>query len=82
MARLSRIRYAGPRLAVSNLSISKNLLPIEGKSLEFRAEAFNVFNHVNLGPAELDHRQIQLPGKSRNVQVSMRQMQFALALQF
>ena len=43
------IRLRGPKLVVSNLSISKNLLPLEGKSLEFRAEAFNVFNHVNLG---------------------------------
>ncbi len=67
----------GPRLAVSNLSISKNLLPLEGKSLEFRAEAFNVFNHVNLG---LPNSTIDNfgAGQITNVQVAMRQMQFAL----
>jgi hypothetical protein len=71
----------GPNLAVSNLSLSKNLLPMEGKSLEFRAEAFNVFNHVNLGlPAStIDGSG---PGQITNVQTAMRQMQFALHFQF
>ena len=71
----------GPRLAVSNLSVSKNLLSIEGKSLEFRAEAFNVFNHVNLG---LPNSTIDSLGAAQitNVQVAMRQMQFALHFRF
>lgn len=71
----------GPGLALSNVSLSKNLLPMEGKSLEFRAEAFNVFNHVNLGlPAStIDGSG---PGQITNVQVAMRQMQFALHFQF
>lgn len=71
----------GPKLALSNLSISKNLLPIEGKSLEFRAEAFNVFNHVNLG---LPNSTIDSLGAGQitYVQVPMRQMQFALHLRF
>jgi outer membrane receptor protein involved in Fe transport len=71
----------GPKLVESNLSISKNLLPIEGKSLEFRAEAFNVFNHVNLG---LPNSTIDSLGAGQitYVQVPMRQMQFALHLRF
>jgi hypothetical protein len=71
----------GPRLTVSNLSISKNLLPMEGKSLEFRAEAFNVFNHVNLGNpnSTIDS---DGAGQITNVQVAMRQMQFALHFRF
>lgn len=71
----------GPRLTVSNLSLSKNLLPLEGKSLEFRAEAFNVFNHVNLGNpnSTIDS---DGAGQITNVQVSMRQMQFALHFRF
>ncbi len=71
----------GPKLAVSNLSLSKNLLPLEGKSLEFRAEAFNVFNHVNLGIPNATVDSLGA-GQITNVQVAMRQMQFALHFRF
>ena len=71
----------GPRLAVSNLSVSKNLLPWEGKSLEFRAEAFNVFNHVNLGLPDSTIDNLAA-GQITGVQVPMRQMQFALHFRF
>jgi hypothetical protein len=71
----------GSKLVVSNLSISKNLLPLEGKSLEFRAEVFNVFNHANLG---LPNSTIDSLGAGQitSVQVPMRQMQFALHFRF
>lgn len=71
----------GPRLAVSNLSLSKNLIPSERWSLELRADAFNVFNHVNLGlpNSTIDESNA---GQITNVQVPMRQMQFGLHLQF
>ena len=71
----------GPKLAVSNLSISKNLLPMEGKSLEFRAEAFNVFNHVNLGLPNASVDSLGA-GQITYAQVAMRQMQFALHFRF
>ena len=71
----------GPKLVVSNLSISKNLLPLEGKSLEFRAEAFNVFNHVNLGIPNSTIDSLGA-GQITNVQAAMRQMQFALHFKF
>ena len=71
----------GPGLWVSDLSVSKNLLPIEGKSLEFRAEAFNVFNHVNLGLPNATIDDLGA-GQITNTQVAMRQMQFALHFRF
>jgi hypothetical protein len=77
----TRDSLRGPGLAVSNLSLSKNLLPMEGKSLEFRAEPFNAFNHVNLG---LPNSTIDTfnAGQITNVQVATRQMQFALHFKF
>ena len=71
----------GPKLAVSNISIAKNLLPMEGKSLEFRAEAFNIFNHVNLGLPDSTIDGLGA-GQITYVQAPMRQMQFALHLRF
>jgi hypothetical protein len=77
----SRNSLRGPKLAVSDLSIAKNLLLMEGKSLELRADAFNVFNHVNLG---LPNALIDVPGAGQitTIQAPMRQMQFGLHLQF
>jgi hypothetical protein len=76
-----RDSLSGPNLYVSNMSISKNLLPLESKSLDFRVEAFNVFNHVNLG---IPNSTIDSfgAGQITNVQVAMRQMQVALHFQF
>jgi hypothetical protein len=39
----------GPRLTVFNLSLAKEFLITESKTLELRWENFNAFNHVNLG---------------------------------
>ncbi len=71
----------GPGLAVSNVSLSKNLIPSEKWSLELRAEAFNVFNHVNLG---LPNSTVDTSGAGQitYAQVAMRQMQFGLHLRF
>ncbi|MGI9075563.1 MAG: TonB-dependent receptor domain-containing protein [Bryobacteraceae bacterium] len=72
----------GPRLAVSNLSLSKDLIPSERWRLELRADAFNVFNHVNLGLPNSTVDELSSAGQITNVQVPMRQMQFGLHLQF
>ncbi len=74
----------GPRLAISNLSLSKNLIPSEHWSLDLRADAFNVFNHVNLGLPENGTVYIDQSNAAQitSVQVPMRQMQFGLHLQF
>jgi hypothetical protein len=71
----------GPALYNSNVSLSKNLLPTEKWSLELRADAFNVFNHVNLG---LPNSTIDTQGAGQitYVQTAMRQMQFGLHLSF
>ncbi len=71
----------GPQLAVSNVSLSKNLLLSERRSLELRADAFNVFNHVNLANpnSTID---VSGAGQITAIQVPMRQMQFGLHFQF
>ncbi len=78
---VGRNTLRGPDEAVSNISISKNFLPWEGKSLELRGEAYNVFNHVNLGlpNAYIDN---QGAGQITQLQFAMRQMQFGLHFQF
>ncbi|MGI8959042.1 MAG: TonB-dependent receptor domain-containing protein [Bryobacteraceae bacterium] len=71
----------GPRLAVTDLSLSKDLIPSERWRLELRADAFNAFNHVNFG---LPNSTIDEGGAGQitYTQVPMRQMQFGLHLQF
>jgi hypothetical protein len=71
----------GPHQWESDLSLSKNLLLSERFKLELRADAFNVFNHVNLGnPAS----QIDSSGAGQitYLQLPMRQMQFGLHFSF
>ena len=71
----------GPNLWESDLSLSKNLLLSERYKLELRADALNVFNHVNLGNSS---SQIDSSGAGQitYIQVPMRQMQFGLHFQF
>jgi Carboxypeptidase regulatory-like domain/TonB dependent receptor len=71
----------GPNLFTSDFSLSKNLLTSERRALELRADAFNVFNHVNLG---LPGSYIDQSGAGQitYTQVPMRQMQFGLHFRF
>ncbi len=71
----------GPSLFVSDLSLAKNLLRGERRSLELRADAFNVFNHANLQnpSAVIDESGA---GQITNIEVPMRQMQFGLHFHF
>lgn len=71
----------GPHLFNSNVSVAKNLLSSERRSLELRADAFNVFNHTNLG---LPSSTIDVSGAGQitYIQTAMRQMQFGLHFQF
>lgn len=71
----------GPNLWNSDLSLSKNLLLSERFKLELRADAFNVFNHVNLGnpSSQIDSSGA---GQITFIQVPMRQMQFGLHFSF
>ena len=78
----------GPGLAVSNVSLAKNLLLSERRSLELRADAFNVFNHVNLAlPGSTpgsEYIDVAGAGQITSLQqgVPMREMQFGLHFQF
>ncbi len=71
----------GPHQWESDVSLAKNLLLSERFKLELRADAFNVFNHANLGnPAsQIDG---SAPGQITYLQLPMRQMQFGLHFQF
>jgi hypothetical protein len=71
----------GPMLWESDLSLAKNLLASEKRRLELRADAFNVFNHVNLA---LPNSTIDVSGAGQitAIQVPMRQMQFGLHFLF
>jgi hypothetical protein len=62
-------------------SQSKNLLLMEGKSLELRGDTFNVFNRVKLrlSSAYIDYAGA---GQISNTQAPMRQMQFGLHFRF
>jgi hypothetical protein len=73
----------GPGLAISNVSLAKNLLLSERRSLELRADAFNVFNHPNLA---LPSNYVDVSGAGQITSLltgtAMRQMQFGLHFQF
>ncbi|MBV8812557.1 MAG: TonB-dependent receptor [Acidobacteriaceae bacterium] len=71
----------GPDLWETDVSLSKNVIPSERWRLELRADAFNVFNHVNLGnpSSTID---ASGAGQITYIQVPMRQMQFGLHFQF
>jgi hypothetical protein len=50
-----RRSFYGPGIENFDLTLQKSLRLTEAKSLEFRAEAFNVFNHAQFyGPASVD----------------------------
>lgn len=45
---MGRDVYRGPRQTSTNLAVGRNFGIGEGRSLQFRADAFNAFNNVNL----------------------------------
>jgi hypothetical protein len=50
-----RRKFYGPGIENFDLALQKELRLAEAKSLEFRAEAFNAFNHAQFyGPASVD----------------------------
>jgi hypothetical protein len=50
-----RRNFYGPGIENFDMTLQKNLRLTEAKSLEFRAEAFNTFNHAQFyGPASVD----------------------------
>jgi hypothetical protein len=71
----------GPALYVFNLSLAKEFVIVEGKTLEFRWENFNAFNHVNLA---LPTTQVDVEGAGQITSIgnAMRQMQMGLHFRF
>ncbi|HUJ21774.1 MAG TPA: TonB-dependent receptor [Bryobacteraceae bacterium] len=71
----------GPALYVFNLSLSKEFAIVENKTLEFRWENFNAFNHVNLG---LPNNTVDVGGSGQITSTAnpMRQMQLGLHFRF
>ncbi len=71
----------GPGLINSDLSLAKTLLHERRVSLDIQADAFNAFNHVNLGQpnSQVDNPQA---GQITYAQTAPRQMQFGLHAQF
>lgn len=53
---LARNAVRGPRAWTADLSVLKNFRFWEGKTFQFRAEGYNVFNHPNLGDPNLNIR--------------------------
>jgi hypothetical protein len=84
---LGRNTLIGPGLANSDLSLVKLFKLSEHRSLQFRAEAFNVFNRANFGiPLRVlfDARgnRIGSAGKIQNTVTPSRQIQFGLKFAF
>ena len=71
----------GPPQYLFNLSLSKNFVITEGKTLEFRWENFNAFNHTNLG---LPNSTVDISGAGQITYAAtdMRQMQWGLHFRF
>jgi hypothetical protein len=71
----------GPALFVFNLSLSKEFVIVENKTIEFRWENFNAFNHVNLG---LPGNVVDVGGAGQITSTAnpMRQMQMGLHFRF
>ena len=55
MGNTRRRYFAGPGIDNFDTALQKNVKLTEAKSLEFRAEVFNTFNHAQFfGPAAVD----------------------------
>ena len=78
---LGRNTLRGPSLKNLDLSIGKNFQIDEERQIQFRAEFFNLTNHVNLG---LPNQQFGLPdfGEIGTTVTRQRQIQFGLRYEF
>ena len=85
-----RSSFRGPGLVNVDTSLFKRIPIREGMTLQFRAEAFNVFNHANFAfpnqvvfqgnPANYSYS--ESAGEITNTATTSRQIQFALKLLF
>lgn len=84
---LRRNTAIGPGLEEVDLALEKNFKPRENINVTFRAEAFNVFNHVNFGlpnstPLTSSGGANASAGVITTTNTSSRQLQFALRIAF
>ncbi|MBI3940677.1 MAG: TonB-dependent receptor [Acidobacteria bacterium] len=86
---LGRNTVIGPGIATFDFLLSKRFRIREGEELSFRAEFFNLFNHVNLSPPLITTRRIfdnagGLSGRGNitSTTTTSRQIQFGLKLTF
>lgn len=87
---LGRGTFIGPNLRSFDLSLTKNFPISERAGLQFRGEAFNLFNHANFGPPNLtvfpgsadNEAPLSTFGRIRNTVTSSRQIQLGLRLSF
>jgi hypothetical protein len=74
----------GPKQIQQDLSLGKDFKITESKKLNIRAEAFNAWNHTNLGDPNSDVSDVahagQITGLAPNVQ--MRRLQFGFRFEF
>jgi len=83
VGKLGRNTFVGPGYWAVDISIFKNIQLSEGLRLQFRAEAFNVFNHTNfqLGSAEMVSLNDTFFGQAGGT-FNPRQLQFGLKFSF
>jgi hypothetical protein len=87
---LGRGTFIGPNLRSVDLSLMKNFAISERTDLQFRAEAFNLFNRANFGPPNLtvfagsadNEAPLSTFGRIRGTVTSSRQIQLGLRLSF
>ena len=63
------------------MSLAKEFVIVENKTLEFRWENFNAFNHTNLG-LPTTYVDVQGAGQITSTGNAMRQMQMGLHFRF
>ena len=73
----------GPKFINQDMSLAKRFTITERSQVELRAEAFNAFNHTNLGDPN-SNVPIPTPVRLRDLRpgYQMRRLQFALRLDF
>ncbi len=76
--------FHGPGIQNVDLSLFKNFVIREAWRVEFRTEAFNLFNHANFNNPSASLAAASLPsfGKSTSTVTDPREIQFALKLYF
>lgn len=91
LGNVGRGTFIGPNLRTVDMSAMKNFRFGDRATVQFRAEAFNLFNRANFGPPNLlvfaggagpAENPLSTFGRIRNTVTSSRQIQFGLRLLF